>query len=153
MNPVYAPLGRFSNMMADNSFYDLRRLNALHSRALRIVVKDYKRMTSKSTLDLLGRARPTTWAKFITSTLVLKITTKNQPKRLCEYVLTNSFLERRKPLRLKFFNKADLRIGRQTLTNRCGLLTNDLDFDWFYATSDDYIRVNLKKHYNMNRMV
>jgi len=139
--------------MADNSFYDLRRLNALHYRALRIVVKDYKRTTSKSTLDLLGRARPSTWAKFNTSTLVLKITTRNQPKRLCEYVLMNSFLERRKPLRLKFFNKADLRIGRQTLTNRCDLLINDLDFDWFYATSDDYIRVNLKKHYNMNRMV
>jgi len=87
----------------------------------------------KSTLDLLGRGRSTTWPKCITSSLVIKITTRDQPDSLCEYLMKKSLLERRKPHRLKFFSKADLRICRQILMNRCDNLINPQDFDWYYG--------------------
>jgi len=79
--------------MADNSFNDLRRLNALHHRAHRIVAKDYKRVISKSTLDQQSQARPTTWAKFITSFLLIKITTRHKSDRVCEFLMKNSLIE------------------------------------------------------------
>jgi len=61
-------------------------------------------------------------------------------------LLTQSKIERRKPKRLKFYNKANLRIGRQDLPNRWGESLNDLPFDWTNGIADDTIRKNLKKH-------
>jgi len=61
-------------------------------------------------------------------------------------LLTQSKIERRKPKRLKFYNKANLRIGRQALPNKWGKSLNDLPFDCADGLFDDTIRKNLKKH-------
>jgi len=135
--------------MAKNTYKDVRRLNALHYRSLRIVAKDYKRIMSRQKLDEIGRARPSTWYKFSTTSLVIKVVTRQEPKRLATMLAENMFTERRKPFRPKFFNKADLRIGRQALVNRCDMLMNDLDFDWMIDLTDDMIRRNVKFHLNM----
>jgi len=47
-----------------NSFADLRRLNALHNMSLRIARRDFKYTTSRSTLDMMGRARPSIWGQY-----------------------------------------------------------------------------------------
>jgi len=65
--------------------------------------------------------------------------------------LANSYHERRKPKRMKFYNKANLRIGKQSLPNRCGMDINDLDFDWTDGMTDDLLRISLKKHFKVNK--
>jgi len=40
-----------------NSYKDVRKLNAVHYRSLRIANKDYKRKLSRAKLDEDGRAR------------------------------------------------------------------------------------------------
>jgi len=71
------------------------------------------------------------------------------PQCLYEMVIANKYIERRRPLRPKFFNKSDHRIGRQAFENRTGELLNDLRFDWANGLSDDLIRIKLKEHLNM----
>jgi len=63
------------------------------------------------------------------------------------------YLETRKPLRPNFYSKADLRIGRQSIVNRAGDYINDLTFDWNLDISDDALRTNLKRHFNMTKLV
>jgi len=41
-----------------NSYLDLRKINAMHYRSLRIAARDFKRNLNRATLDMLGRARP-----------------------------------------------------------------------------------------------
>jgi len=52
-------------------------------------------------------------------------------------------------MRTKIFSKADLRIGRQSITNRASELMSDADFNWNFEMSDDTTRINVKKHLNM----
>jgi len=104
---------------------------------------------SRQTLDEKGRARPMTWYRFSTPSLVIKVVTRNEPIRLSATLAENLHTERRKPLRPKFFNKANLRIGRQSLVNRCDIRMNDLEFDWMTNLTDDVIRRNVKLHLKM----
>jgi len=84
---------------------------------LRIATKDFKKRLHRIQLDEIGRARPSVWAKYLAMNFVIKTLT------------SQAFVERSKPLRTKFFSKADLRIGRQAMVNRAGELMNDADFD------------------------
>jgi len=100
-----------------NSYKYIRKLNAIHYRSLRIANKDYKRKLSRAKLDEDGRARHSTWARFQCISLVMKTIMRGVPVRLHADSISNSFTERRKPGRMKFYNKANLRIGRQALPN------------------------------------
>jgi len=84
----------------------------------------------RSKLDELGRMRPTAWSRFQSTSIALKAVTKGYPVRLSSVLIANSYSERRKPNRLKFFNKADHKIGNQAIQNRCGTVINQLGFDW-----------------------
>jgi len=128
-----------------NSFKDLRMINAVHYRSLRIAVKDYKRRISRSTLDDIGRARPTTWAKYCTSSIIIKALTRKEPCRMVTQIGNNMYIERRRPLRPKSFSKCDLRIGMQSIVNRACNYINDIDFDWANGIADDALRTNLKR--------
>jgi len=134
----------------NNSYKDIRKINAVYYRSLRIAKRDFKRKLSRSKLDEMGRARPTTWARYQSTSIVMKATTRKLPERLCVDLLANSYHERRKPKRMKFYNKANLRIGKQSLPNRCGTDINDLDFDWTDGMTDNLLRISLKKHFKMN---
>jgi len=98
-----------------------------------------------------GKIRwPTTWARFQCTSIVMKTIMRGVPVTLHGELISNSFIERRKPSGMKFYNKANLRIRRQALPNRCDYL-NEQTFDWTDELSDDVVRVNLKKHYNLNK--
>jgi len=131
-----------------NPYKDVRWINAVYYRSLRIAQKDYKMKLSRTKLDELARVRPTTWAKYQSSSIIIKAITRSTPLRLHSVLQQNSYSERQKPKRLKFFNKANFRIGKQCLPNRCGLHMNDIPFDWTDGLSDDLIRIYLKKHFS-----
>ena len=52
---------------------DLKKLDSMHYRILRIVKQDYKRNIGRMDLDLIGRARPALWSKYFTVNLTIKI--------------------------------------------------------------------------------
>jgi len=132
-------------------FNDLRRLNSLHYRALRIACRDFKHRKRRSELDLLGRARPSTWSRYLTASRVIKTMNVGLPRRLCDELTKHSYVERRRPGRLKFYDGAKTKIGRQILCNRAGSCVNDVDFDWNNEEmNNDKLRVCLKKTFNMN---
>lgn len=134
----------------DTSYADIRKLNALHYRSLRIATQDYRKLMSRASLDLLGRSRPTTWSKYITGNLAIKIARSGIPERLHQSLRCNSYTERRRPGRLKWYDGSRKKIGRQSLRNRCGNIINDLDLDWPNdSVSEDKIRVSLKRHLKM----
>jgi len=138
--------------LQNNTFNDLRRLNALHYRSLRIVAKDYKRRMHRADLDEIGRARPSTWSKYMVASRVIKIINCGFPHRLNQYLKSNSYVERRRPGRLKFYDGSRTVPGRQTLKNRAGSCLNDANFDWFNLDiSKDCLRINLKKLFKMSK--
>jgi len=89
--------------------------------------------------------RPTTFAKFQTASIVIKATTRGLLECMERFLLTQSYVEGRKPKRLKLYNKANLWIGKQALPNRCDECLNDLPFDWTDGLTNDAIRTSLKK--------
>lgn len=70
------------------------------------------------------------WARFQSSSIINKTMNSQQLKRLYDTIQRNMYLERRRPLMPKFWNKANYQTGRQTITNRAGVLLNDVNFDW-----------------------
>jgi len=65
------------------------------------------------------------------------------PKTLSENMMKNSFIERRRPGRLKFNGNSVLKIAN----NKCFM--NKLNFDWLPMISDGLLRKNLKRHFKM----
>jgi len=125
----------------------IQRLEALHYRALMILVRDYKKTMCRSELDTLGRANPLKWSKCLAMSFIMKTVLRKNPEGIHHTLMKQSYCERRFPHRTKFYSKADLRIGRQSLANWAGELMNDLDCDWNDDNTNDHrIRIILKKH-------
>jgi len=70
--------------------------------------------------------------------------TSGLPVKLHHTIQANSYVERRRMLRFKFWNKSNYKIGRHALRNRAGELVNDAIFDWANGISDNVLGVNLK---------
>jgi len=99
-------------------FHDIRKLNSNYCRSLRIAAKDDKRKLKWCQLDEIGHVRPTTWAQYSAASLVIKTFTRRSPWWPCDDLMKSRFRERWKIRRLKFFNKSDSYIWRQTLMSR-----------------------------------
>jgi len=72
--------------------------------------KYYSKRLSRVVLDQMGRAIPTSWARFQTASIIIKAVIRERPIRL------NSYIERRRPDRYRFFSNesgwiCDERIG------------------------------------------
>ncbi len=63
---------------------DLRKLNRMHYRLLRIAVRDWKRKLSHEKLYEIGRVKPPTWGKYFAASLTIKTLGDGIPSRLCE---------------------------------------------------------------------
>lgn len=78
-------------LTGQNSYHDVRKLNALHYRSLQSAVMDYRRKLKRYQLDKIGHEQPSTWAKYSEANLVIKTFTRNSPKRLYEDLLKTSY--------------------------------------------------------------
>jgi len=61
-------------------------------KVLQITVKAYKRLYMRVDLDLLGRAKPSTWAGYQLASLAMKIITRGTSKRLQDLLLVNNIV-------------------------------------------------------------
>jgi len=91
----------------------------------------------RTSLDKLGRARPTTWAYYLTASRIIKTWITKQPKRLHEHLMENSFMEQRRPCRHKFFDYSNRKVGRQMIRSRAGGILNNESFDWLNEMSSE----------------
>jgi len=132
-------LGRHTRTM------DIRKLNSLHYRLLRTALGDWKQTIGRNHLDMLGRVRPTTWAKYITGSTVIKILRDNEPIRLREHLLQTLYRESRSE-RTKFFDKSRLISGRQAIGNRLKHIFDEIETPILFTESNDSIRTLLKRN-------
>jgi len=126
----------------------VKRLNSLHYKLLRIAENDWRREMSRRELDNIGRARPFTWSKYATASLVIKTMTAREPVELYQRISRNHYSERRKPWKMKFYNNSKTRTGLQGIENRIDFV-GTLDFDHYNWTKNS-LRINLKKSLGMN---
>jgi len=82
---------------------NIRKLNSVHYRVLRVVENDWKKKKKRSDLDSIGRARPSLWGKYATGNLVIKVLKNSLPLDLNNALHRTLFTERRRPQRAKFF--------------------------------------------------
>jgi hypothetical protein len=131
---------------------DIRKLNGLHYRLLRSTIENWQKRknTSKSELDNLGRARPSTWSQYTVSSTAIKILRDDKPTRLSEHLLESIYCEERSG-RVKFFDNSKLKQGRQALGNRLQVFEK-IETPITFKESNDVIRTMLKKEFNMNKM-
>jgi len=128
---------------------DIRKLNSVHYKTLRIVETDWKKKKKRSELDKLGRAKPSLWAKYSTGNLVLKTLKREYPVYIYEKLCTTRYTTRRRPKKYLFYDKSQTRNGFQSIENRITAIFNDLDFDFDNEMTDDCIRISLKRSLNM----
>lgn len=127
---------------------DLRKLNSLHYKLLRVCVYDWKNKVSRSELDLLGRARPSLWAKYSTANFTIKVLRDRQPARLHDHIISTLFHERRFPDVYKFYDKSKKKIGRQALGNRLKDIFDEFQTPLTLRESNGTIRLKLKRAFN-----
>jgi len=92
--------------------------------------RDYKRQLKRADLDEMSRARPSTWARYCATSQIIKVVTRKPPQRLYETLTSQMYLERRRPMRMKFYSKVDYCIRRQSLVNQAPDLIIGLNFYW-----------------------
>jgi len=78
----------------------------------------------------------------------IKAITRGTPTVLANELWRNTFTERRRSGRPKFYDDSKRRIGRQSLRNRLNFL-NGVSFELINGMSDATLRINLKKEFGM----
>ena len=95
--------------------------------------------------ELCKRATPEQWAKFVTSSRVIKTLRDKYPKELNHRLLSVYFEQRRQPGCGQFFDSARIKKGQQSIQNRL-LFMRAIDFPWnSIPLSDDLIRIQMKR--------
>ncbi len=132
-------LGRHTRHM------DLKKLNSMHYRLLQIIKRDWKQKIKREDLDKIGRARPTTWAKYATASFTVKILRDTLPRRLHDHLRGTLYYERRQDGVLKFYDNSKSKVGAQAIGNRLGYIFSEIKTPIRLNESDDQLRLTLKK--------
>jgi len=98
-------------------------------------------------LDLLGRARPSIFAKYAAASIAIKTINQKIPERLYDKMVKNQFRTRRKPDKPEFYQDNRKRIGLQTVPNQMKDISSDLDQRWINLTCPHHNRRYLKSIY------
>jgi len=122
-----------------------QRMDVLHYKALRVVIKDWERLYPREILDLIGREKPEVYAEYAKASTFIKVFRNKLPKRLYDSIKSNKYRTRRDPTTKRFYNSAKKRVGNQALRNRIGETVSKLDNRWCTPMSDDGLRKYLKK--------
>jgi len=126
---------------------DLRRLESVHYRCLRLIVKDYKQRIKREWIDAATqRLQPRVWGKFAATLLAIKIWQTQMPHRVYEEIFKNTYTIARKPGLLFGYDNSKSRSGRQITKNWLGQALGQIKYPWTDSTlSNDQIRRLLKK--------
>jgi len=122
------------------------KLRSLHFRLLRSACHDYYQQYSREYLSKrCKRATPDEWARYCTSSIVIKTIRDKNPNRLHSLLRSSYFEEPRKAGFGKFFDKSSSKTGKQSINCR---LEHIRLVEWPWSTdnlSNDSIRILLKR--------
>jgi len=124
---------------------DKQKMDVLHYKATRVIIKDWEIIYPREILDLIGREKPHIFAEYAKASLVIKVLKSGKPTRLHGFLQENRYQTRRKPDQSRFYNSARKKIGGQSIKNRLDNTFAKLDGNWKTLDSDDSIRRYLKK--------
>jgi hypothetical protein len=86
---------------------------------------------SREDLDKVSnRATPDEYADFNLAKMIVKMVRSGSPSRLLKTTLAGSYVERRQPGKLFFFDESKRKIGRQRFCNRLQCVTKQMKFNW-----------------------
>jgi len=124
------------------AFHLKQKIRAAHYRALRLV---FGKNNTRDSLDVIsGRGSPDEWSDYALAKLAARMIISEEPTRLCEDVLTNAYVERRRAGMMQFYDSSKRKIGRQVLKNRLPCVMKQMKFDWLW-TKKETLRPKMKK--------
>jgi len=121
-----------------------KKIEMLHYKALRIVIKDWQRIYPKEMLDLLGRQKPDVFAKYMIGSIFINCYNTSKPTRLHQMIKENEYRIKRTG-KIRYFDSSMKKVGQQALGNRLDEVVNLFNDDWTKLMTKDAIRVYLKK--------
>jgi len=113
---------------------------------LRIIENNWKKRADQ---DKLGRAKPSLCAKYVTGNLVLKTPKREFPVHIFKKICTTCYSTRRHPDKYLFHDKSKTKFGFQSIENRVGAISYELDFDSSNNITEDFKRISLKRSLKM----
>ena len=131
---------------------DIRKINSMHYRLLRIVKWDWKQKKKRHELDSIGRARPTLWAKYAAANTVIKILRDGIQIRLQKHLAETCYHERRHATKIKFYDKSTNRHGMHAIGNRLGHVFSELNETFNLEETDHVLRTKLKSGLNFTNL-
>jgi hypothetical protein len=121
---------------------DLKRVERIHYRALRVGIYDFKNKVSRDLLDHdFKRATPREWSNYSVAQEMIRIFVSKCPSSLFTRLEPQGYLINR-PTRMRFYDASRTRIGHQCFENKVSRISTKLTFDWFSR--------NLSKDKNKN---
>jgi len=149
---LYQKLDQIPSDTPSLSRNNFKRVESMHYTALRVAIKDRKRRVNREKIDhLTKRMPPHFWMKYSATSLFIKIIRDCMPIRLRNQLMTNTYVERRKPGRLFSRDTSSNKNGQKSMQNWIGLFLKQINFDWTNTRNpitDDYLRIHLKKCFN-----
>lgn len=121
-----------------------QKMDVLHYKLLRIIVKDWRRIFPRDMLDTLGRAPPNAFAKYSTGNVIINTLNHGTPLRLYQTLSANLYQLRRSG-QTRSFDASKKRIGKQSLRNRMDHILQSFTGDWHILVDKHEIRKFLKK--------
>jgi len=127
---------------------NLKTVESLHYRCVRLVVRDYRKRISREVIDkVTKRLPPRLWIEYSICSLYINARMCNYPPKLLNEVSSNLYTQRRQEGRLYGYNSARCRATNQRTRNWIGPVLNKITTPWTNMTtlSKDQIRIMLKK--------
>jgi len=124
-----------------------KKIESIHYKALRLVLRDYRQRISRSVIDqTTNRLPPKRWAKFTAGSFAIKVYYNNKPNNLRKSIFANTYTKNRSPGTLFGYDSSRSKAGRQITCNWIGQVLSNIKEDWTNSVrSNDAIRVLLKK--------
>jgi len=119
------------------------KIQVLHYKLLRVVVRDWQMVYPRDLLDTLGRARPIVFANYSVGSIIINAINQGLPSRLCSMISSNLYTVRR-PLQTRSYDAAKKKIGRQAIGNRTDDILKLFDTNWTTLMDKHSIRKYLK---------
>jgi len=122
------------------------KFNSMYFRLLRTATRDFKREIHKADLiKRCKRATPNEWARYSTSSKVIKIIRDKSPIHLFNRLKSNLYMENRRPGLGFFYDNSANQRGKQSIQNRLPYFKLITEQWTDRIITDDAIRILLKK--------
>lgn len=110
----------------------MKRIESLHNRIVRTIIKDYNKVIPTTKLrEIEKRATPKEWSNYAHARLLYQLLVTQEPIELFLEIAPYIYFERRFPFRPKVVLESTKRNNHNVLLNRLHYIAKSIKFDWF----------------------